>query len=118
HGSKGLEFEYVLFAGCNSRFWEKKRNPNKGYRMPDNIFSSLNAASDEEELRRLFYVAVTRAEQHLYISYANFNNDGKDLEPSMFIAEIQDQHILPAEKMIIDMEVLASFSVLNFDEGD
>jgi DNA helicase-2/ATP-dependent DNA helicase PcrA len=66
----------------------------------------------------LFYVAVTRAEQHLYISYSNFNNDGKDLEPSMFIAEIQDQHALPSEKMIIDAEVLANFSVLNFAEGD
>ena len=25
HGSKGLEFEYVFFAGCNAAFWEKKR---------------------------------------------------------------------------------------------
>jgi DNA helicase-2/ATP-dependent DNA helicase PcrA len=25
HGSKGLEFEYVFFAGCNASIWEKKR---------------------------------------------------------------------------------------------
>jgi DNA helicase-2/ATP-dependent DNA helicase PcrA len=27
HGSKGLEFEYVFFAGCNASIWEKKRRP-------------------------------------------------------------------------------------------
>ena len=48
--------------------------------------------TDEEELRRLFYVALTRAEKHLYISYAKFRNDGKEMEPSMFIAEILEEH--------------------------
>jgi len=119
HGSKGLEFEYVLFAGCNSRFWEKKKKNNRGFKMPDTIFTSLTASTnEEEELRRLFYVAVTRAEQHLFISYSNFNNEGKDLEPSMFIAEIQDQHALPTEKMIIEDEVMSNFSALQFAEGE
>ena len=27
HGSKGLEFEYVFFAGSNAGLWEKKRKP-------------------------------------------------------------------------------------------
>ena len=100
HGSKGLEFEYVFFAGCNASFWEKKRKPGGGYRFPDTMFSSQPKHRDDEELRRLFYVALTRAEQHLYISYSRFKNDGKELEPSMFIAEIQDQHELPVEKVI------------------
>ncbi len=34
HGSKGLEFEYVFFAGCNASFWEKKRKPGGGYKFP------------------------------------------------------------------------------------
>jgi DNA helicase-2/ATP-dependent DNA helicase PcrA len=75
HGSKGLEFEYVFFAGCNSAFWEKKRKPGGGYKLPDTIFTSQPATAeknDEEELRRLFYVALTRAEQHLQISYSRF----------------------------------------------
>jgi DNA helicase-2/ATP-dependent DNA helicase PcrA len=121
HGSKGLEFEYVLLAGCNSSFWEKKRKPGGGYKIPDTMFSSSSLSSaegkkatDEEELRRLFYVALTRAEQHLYISYSKFRNDGKELEPSMFIAEIQDQHALPVEKVILDTEVLASFAAIHF----
>ncbi|HTD92806.1 MAG TPA: ATP-dependent DNA helicase [Chitinophagaceae bacterium] len=118
HGSKGLEFEYVLLAGCNAASWEKKRKPGGGYKLPDTMFSSSNESANDEELRRLFYVAVTRAEQHLLISYSRFKNDGKELEPSMFIAEIQDQHRLPTEKMILDMEVLAQFSALYFGLTD
>src|SRR5690606_32804300 len=86
HGSKGLEIEYVFFAGVNASTWEKKRKTTGGYKFPDTIFSSQPKASEEEELRRLFYVALTRAEKNLYISYAKFKNDGKEIEPSMFIA--------------------------------
>jgi len=117
HGSKGLEFQYVFFAGANAGYWEKKRKPSGGYKMPDTLFNLQAEANDMEELRRLFYVALTRAEQHLYISYARYKNDGKDLEPSMFIAEIQDQVALPAEKIIIDPEVLSQFTVLEFENN-
>ncbi|MBK7561671.1 MAG: ATP-dependent helicase [Chitinophagaceae bacterium] len=118
HGSKGLEFEYVLLVGCNASFWEKKRKPGGGYKLPDTMFSSQPLVKEDEELRRLFYVALTRAEQHLYISFSKFKNDGKELEPSMFIAEIQDQHDLPVEKMIIDTEVLSEFAGLNFSKSE
>lgn len=118
HGSKGLEFEYVFIAGCNAAFWEKKRKPGGGYKLPDTMFSSQSAKNDEEELRRLFYVALTRAEQHLYVSFSRFKNDGKELEPSMFIAEIQDKHDLPVEKIIIDTEVVSEFATLSFSEAE
>ena len=114
HGSKGLEFEYVFLAGCNASNWEKKRKPGGGYSFPDTMFSSQPKQKDEEELRRLFYVALTRAQQHLYISYSRFKNDGKELEPSMFIAEIQDAHALPVEKVILSTELLSEFSMLQF----
>jgi ATP-dependent DNA helicase UvrD/PcrA len=116
HGSKGLEFEYVFFAGCNASFWEKKRKPYNGYKLPDTIFSSAAGQGEAEELRRLFYVALTRAEQHLIISYCCYKNDGKELEPSMFISEILDQQQIPVEKIFIDENVLAEFSALQFGE--
>lgn len=118
HGSKGLEFEYVFFAGCNAGFWEKKRKPGGGYSLPDTLFDTATSHRDEEELRRLFYVAITRAEQHLFISYSRFRSDGKEMEPSMFIAEIQDSHPLPIEKMLIDEEVLHEFQSLQFMETE
>jgi DNA helicase-2/ATP-dependent DNA helicase PcrA len=114
HGSKGLEFEYVFFAGCNASNWEKKRNPGGGYHFPDTMFASQPQHKEEEELRRLFYVALTRAEQHLLVSYSRFKNDGKELEPSMFIAEIQHQHHLPAEQVFIDTPLLSEFAALQF----
>src|SRR6202000_3397612 len=79
HGSKGLEFEYVFFAGVNASAWEKKRRPGGGYKFPDTMFSSQPKSGDEEELRRLFYVALTRAEKHLAISYAKFKNCGQEM---------------------------------------
>jgi DNA helicase-2/ATP-dependent DNA helicase PcrA len=120
HGSKGLEFEYVFFAGCNAATWEKKRKPGGGYKYPDTMFSSrangASRASDEEELRRLFYVALTRVEQHLFISYSRYRPDGKELEPSVFIAEILDQHTLPVEKITVAEEARAAFEALPFTE--
>lgn len=118
HGSKGLEFEYIFLAGCNAAFWEKKRKPGGGYTLPDTMFASQPKQKDDEELRRLFYVALTRAEQHLIISYSKFKNDGKELEPSMFIAEILDQHELPLEKVIIDQGMLSEFTILHFGEAE
>ena len=114
HGSKGLEFEHVFLAGCNASNWEKKRKPGGGYSFPDTMFSSQPKQKEEEELRRLFYVALTRAKLYLHISFSRFRNDGKDMEPSMFIAEIQDKHSLPVKKVILDNEVLSDFTMVQF----
>jgi len=114
HGSKGLEFEYVFFAGVNASSWEKKRKPGGGYKLPDTMFTSNASGSDEEELRRLFYVALTRAEKYLYISYAKYKPDGKELEPSMFIAEILEQHQLTIEPGIVTPEEMFAFETLQY----
>ncbi len=118
HGSKGLEFEYVFIAGTNAGTWEKKRKPNNGYKLPDTIFNATTSAdSDEqanEELRRLFYVALTRAAKYLTISYSQNKEDGKVTEPSMFIAEIQDTYNIPAASIIINENDKDDFALLQF----
>jgi DNA helicase-2/ATP-dependent DNA helicase PcrA len=112
HGSKGLEFEYVFVAGANAHYWEKKRKPSSGFHFPDTLFLSQEKEKDNEELRRLFYVALTRAEAHLYISYSRFRNDGKEAEPSVFIEELRAGSDLPFEKPVLSQAVVADFQVL------
>jgi len=122
-GSNGLEFQYVFFAGCNASVWEKKRKPGGGYKYPDTLFSSRSGkegeaakAIGEEALRHLFYVALARAEQHLSISWSRYRPDGKELEPSVFIAEILDRHALPVEKAAVPAAIQADFDALSFSE--
>ena len=91
HGSKGLEFEYVFLAGTNAHLWEKKRASNTiGYKLPDTVLSTLENADDKEELRRLFYVAITRAKQYIQVSFSANKADGKEAEPSQFIIEMTE----------------------------
>ena len=112
HGSKGLEYEHVFFAGCNASFWESKRAINRGFSLPDTLFVSNAVVDKHEELRRLFYVALTRAEQFLTISFARFKEDGKEMEPSMFVEELKSKHILDEEKVVLDDEEIGSFNLV------
>ena len=82
HSSKGLEFPQVNVVG-----------------LEENLFPSqmsLNSRSDLEEERRLFYVAVTRAESKLTISYATSRFKFGTLiscEPSRFLDEIDARYL-------------------------
>lgn len=79
HASKGLEFKVVFLAGIEDNIIPSKRTLEEN---SDNI--------DEE--RRLFYVAITRAEEKLYVNYADARLDYegklKSALPSRFIEEI------------------------------
>jgi len=82
HLAKGLEFPYVYIVG-----------------MEEDLFPSgmsMNTRSELEEERRLFYVALTRAEKQAYLTYTQSRYRwGKlvDAEPSRFIEEIDDQYL-------------------------
>ena len=82
HASKGLEFPVVHLIG-----------------MEENLFPSQMALMNRQELeeeRRLFYVAVTRAERKLYLSFATSRFKYGSLipcEPSRFIDEIDAKYL-------------------------
>jgi DNA helicase-2/ATP-dependent DNA helicase PcrA len=59
-------------------------------------------------------VALTRAKKQLYISYANYTNEGKQLEATLFLAEIQMEHNLPREAVRHTDDQLTDFSILQF----
>jgi DNA helicase-2/ATP-dependent DNA helicase PcrA len=75
HKSKGLEFEHVFIIHADANTWGKGRNNNK-ITLPPNLILRKN--SDEDEIIRLQYVALTRAKSHLYISRYQFNESGKE----------------------------------------
>lgn len=116
HSSKGLEFEYVFLIGSTSDNWEKKSKNNKGFKLPETVFATQEKTESTEELRRLFYVAVTRAKKHLFISYAQHKNDGKELIPSQFITEILSSSSVAKNSFEISMDDLIAFESLQFQE--
>ncbi|MEO0727781.1 MAG: UvrD-helicase domain-containing protein, partial [Bacteroidota bacterium] len=82
HAAKGLEYKSVFVTGL-----EEKLFPS---------FMSMDSPEGLDEERRLFYVAITRAEQFLTISYANARyRYGKMTynEPSRFLTEIPPVHL-------------------------
>ena len=88
HSAKGLEFPYVYVAG-----------------MEENLFPSIMSISSRQELeeeRRLFYVAVTRAERQLTLSYAMTRyqyGSSSCQEMSRFVEEIDRKYIeMPQRK--------------------
>jgi DNA helicase-2/ATP-dependent DNA helicase PcrA len=118
HGSKGLEFKYVFLAGTNAHYWEKKRSTaTAGYSLPDTVINSLEHADDKEELRRLFYVAITRAKQFLNISYSQYKGDGKEAEPSQFIIELLEGKEAAIEKIVLDPIVKTNYKLLRLQSA-
>jgi DNA helicase-2/ATP-dependent DNA helicase PcrA len=107
-----LEYEHVFFAGCNASYWERKKVNNRGYTLPDTLFLSNVEVDKDEELRRLFYVALTRAEKNLTISYARFKEDGKEMEASRFIEELKSKHTFTEEKVVLDEETITTFNLV------
>jgi DNA helicase II / ATP-dependent DNA helicase PcrA len=65
HASKGLEFKYVFVTGLEQDLFPHTRN------RVDNPASASSSGEAREEERRLFYVAVTRAKEKLFLSYAS-----------------------------------------------
>ncbi len=104
HLAKGLEFPYVYIVG-----------------LEENLFPSamsMNTRSEIEEERRLFYVALTRAEKQVYLSYAQSRYRwGKliDCEPSRFLEEIDESFLEylspktePRSNAFIDKDIFGS----------
>ena len=79
HAAKGLEFKYVFIVGLEDGLFPHQR-------MGDS-----KSGEDSEEERRLFYVAITRAKEKLFLSFANYRTifgTRQINSPSEFISDI------------------------------
>lgn len=129
HGSKGLEFDHVFIANLFNGHWGNRRIPQL-IKLPPLIhkkgltFSVDNFEKNDDE-RRLFYVAMTRARKMAYLSYALIGHNKQELLPSQFIGEIKAElkEIIPAEewekRFINDRSIIyKSRAVQNFSVLD
>lgn len=94
HRSKGLEFEYVFIVNAFAGHMGGRRSMNLLPLLPQVFSLSSNYEDiddvDDADERRLFYVAITRAKQAVFISFPEVNHEGREVLPSPFIAEIND----------------------------
>ncbi|MBQ1929828.1 MAG: ATP-binding domain-containing protein, partial [Bacteroidales bacterium] len=84
HSSKGLEFPYVYIVGCEENLF------------PSGGVGVAVTEEDIEEERRLFYVAVTRAQKTVKLSFANSRikwGTHVSNKPSRFVKEIDKEYI-------------------------
>ena len=86
HAAKGLEFSYVFVTGLEEGLFPHER-------LDD-------GRTDQEEERRLFYVALTRAEKKVFLTYAHmrtiFGSQRVNI-PSSFLNDISPEHVEMAE---------------------
>ncbi len=123
HSSKGLEFEHVFIVSCVDKKWGNQTD-RKIIKLPKEIFfrtdpstvssdrqassglsAEENLSDPMEDERRLFYVALTRAKDHIYITYSKIyqlDNDAKEKNPSQFIFEIDSTLLekVPTDNLI------------------
>ncbi|MEN9621601.1 MAG: hypothetical protein RLZZ67_35 [Candidatus Parcubacteria bacterium] len=90
HASKGLEFQYVFITGLEQDLF------------PHKAMGGKNEKRDDEEERRLFYVALTRAKKKLFLTQASMRTifgSRQVTVPSEFIFDIPDQYLEQTEKI-------------------
>ncbi|MFP4448072.1 MAG: ATP-dependent helicase [Bacteroidales bacterium] len=104
HSAKGLEFKEVFLAGIEEGLFPSQM--------------SMNTEKDVEEERRLFYVALTRAEEKATISYAKNRykyGSSYPARPSRFIYDIDPNYmVFPEYNSIEEQEEEKSFTANNF----
>jgi DNA helicase-2/ATP-dependent DNA helicase PcrA len=92
HGSKGLEFDYVFMPYATEEAWIG-RPRGSSFILPEKRTEDHSI----KDIRRLFYVALTRAKKHAVILSALEESDGKALTPLRFIAELNKDSVKNVE---------------------
>ena len=129
HGSKGLEFEHVFMMKCNDGNkggkWPGGENNSGRFSYPPSLNGKVENESQlkEEENRRLFYVAMTRAKKVLHLSYSDdsakthfineFENCIDPVEVTESFEECQsiDEIVIPKFSDDILSEILCELSL-------
>lgn len=99
HKSKGMEFGTVFVLSCNARAWESRGRVDK-LKLPLNVHAQT-AADDLDDFLRLFYVALSRAKENLYLSSYLLTSSGKDVKPFRFLNSVLEESV--EEGLVFDL---------------
>ncbi|MGB4958639.1 MAG: ATP-dependent DNA helicase [Saprospiraceae bacterium] len=118
YAAKGLEFEHVFIMRCNKNMWESKQSGHNEYSISPNITSSIPAPDDNDD-RRLFYVAMTRAKDFLYISYVAQDEKDKPVPVSKFVAEVMPEGE-QSQKIDVDPTLVFDYKaeLMKYEKGE
>lgn len=114
HKSKGLEFEHVFIMNCTDKHWGNVPSRNK-IKLPPSLLRLPTHSEKNEEERRLFYVALTRAKKTITLSYAKQNENRRAQMPSQFLSEIDAKFLQKVETSELENDALNHLSTLFFD---
>jgi DNA helicase II / ATP-dependent DNA helicase PcrA len=95
HKSKGLEFDTVFVINCNQSNWV---SGNKGQKI--SLLSNLGLAGESDnndDKMRLFYVALTRAENHLYLTSSCASDSGEVVNELSFLQYLHQDDLTKTE---------------------
>ena len=89
HGAKGLEFKYVFIVGLVDKRFPSMERKEK-IQIPNELVKEtlIDGNVHLQEERRLFYVAMTRAKQGLYFTWALDYGGARLKKPSIFLKEL------------------------------
>ncbi len=107
HRSKGQEFERVYLINAFDGHWGNKRQPQKLRLLPAVFLRSTTRVAESDpndDERRLFYVALTRAKKSVTITYAKESSLRREQLPSQFIGEINSDLLQIADTTKIKTE--------------
>lgn len=94
HKAKGLEFSNVYILGCQDDIWGRRaRHRNSSLSFPLNLPIEPAGANYDDALR-LFFVAITRAKQNVFLTCHQTSSDGKASQLAEFLV---DQSIITVE---------------------
>lgn len=88
HSSKGLEYDFVFIPFATEENWVRK-NRGTYFVLPQ----EKDDGDDIKDERRLFYVAITRAKEHVTISSTSMDDEGNPLTQLRFIDELEKNNI-------------------------